>query len=110
MFEVQYVHQGCEEVQTRPHVQVRTICVSPNGQLLLSIDEDGRSLLINRERRTLLHHFTFKKPVAVAKFSPDGRFVACAVGRLLQVCLPSSLPLYVTNQPLHTLAIACACS
>lgn len=104
------MHQVCEEAQTCPRVQVQTICVSPNGQLLLSIDEDGRSLLINRERRTLLHHFTFKKPVTVAKFSPDGRFVACAVGRLLQVCLPSSLPLHVTLQPLHTLATVWACS
>ena len=65
-------------------LQVRTICVSPNGQLLLSIDEDGRALLVNRERRTLLHHFTFKKPVAAARFSPDGSYIACAVGRLLQ--------------------------
>ena len=65
-------------------LQVRTICVSPNGQLLLSIDEDGRALLVNRERRTLLHHFTFKKPVAAASFSPDGSYIACAVGRLLQ--------------------------
>jgi periodic tryptophan protein 2 len=69
-------------------LQVQTFCISPNGQLLLSIDEDGRSLLINWERRTLLHHFTFKQPVAAAKFSPDGRYIACAVGRLLQVLLP----------------------
>lgn len=65
--------------------QIRTICVSPDGRLLLSIDQDGRALLINRKRRALLHHFTFKAPVRAAKFSPDGRYVACAVGRLLQV-------------------------
>ena len=65
--------------------QLRTICVSPDGTLLLAVDVDGRSLLINRRRRTLLHHFTFKHPVAAAKFSPDGKFIACAVGRLLQV-------------------------
>ena len=66
-------------------MQIRTLCVSPSGQLLLSIDEDGRSLLINRERHALLHHFSFKKPVAAAAFSRDGRYIACAVGRLLQV-------------------------
>jgi hypothetical protein len=65
--------------------QIRTLCLSPDGQLLLSIDENGRALLIARTRRVLLHHFSFKGPVAAAAFSPDGRFVAVAVGRLLQV-------------------------
>lgn len=75
----------------RPHravpccAQIRTLCLSPDGVLLLSIDEDGRALLINRRRRVLLHHFSFKSPVAVAKFSPDGRYIAAAVGRLVQV-------------------------
>lgn len=65
--------------------QIRTLCLSPDGRLLLSIDADGRALLINRKRRALLHHFSFKAPVRAAKFSPDGGYVACAVGRLLQV-------------------------
>lgn len=64
--------------------QIRTLCLSPDGGLLLAIDEDGRALLINRRCRVLLHHFTFKAPVAAARFSPDGRFIAAAVGRLLQ--------------------------
>ncbi len=66
-------------------MQIRTLCISPNGSLLLSIDEDGRALLINKRRRALLHHFSFKGPVAVAKFSPDGQYLAVGVGRLLQV-------------------------
>ncbi|WIA36397.1 hypothetical protein OEZ86_007709 [Tetradesmus obliquus] len=65
--------------------QVRTLCLSPDGQLLLSIDEQGRALLIARTRRVLLHHFSFKGPVTAAAFSPDGKCVAVAVGKLLQV-------------------------
>jgi hypothetical protein len=29
--------------------QIRTLCVSPDGVLLLSVDEDGKALLINRK-------------------------------------------------------------
>lgn len=65
--------------------QVRTLCVSPDGQLLLAIDDAGRALLVNKPRRALLHHVSFKGPVAAAQFSPDGSYVACAVGRTLQV-------------------------
>jgi len=73
-------------------VQIRTLCLSPDGQLLLSIDENGRALLIARTRRVLLHHFSFKGPVSAAAFSPDGRYVAVAVGRLLQVRRPVREP------------------
>lgn len=51
----------------------------------MAIDEDGRSLLINKKQSVLLHRFSFKGPVKAAEFSPDGRFIACAVGRVLQV-------------------------
>ena len=33
--------------------QIRTLCVSPDGTLLLSIDEDGRALLINKVWRNV---------------------------------------------------------
>ncbi len=68
--------------------QVRVICSSPDGVLLLAIDEDGRCLLINKRRQALLHQFSFRGPVGAAKFSPDGRFIACGVGKVLQVGLP----------------------
>jgi hypothetical protein len=61
--------------------------LSPNGQLLLSIDVEGRALLVVRPRRVLLHHFTFKAPVGAAAFSPDGKYLAVGVGKLLQVGL-----------------------
>ena len=75
-----------------PFRQIRTLCVSPDGQLLLAIDEAGRALLINKARRALLHHVSFKGPVAAARFSPDGRYVAVAVGRTLQVLVPAQAP------------------
>lgn len=36
-------------------------------------------------RKALLHHFSFKGAVSVAKFSPDGQYIAAGVGRLVQV-------------------------
>ena len=53
--------------------------------MLLAIDEDGKALVINRKRRVLLHHISFANRVTAAAFSPDGAFIACAVGRVLQV-------------------------
>lgn len=67
--------------------QLRTLCLSPDGLLLLAIDVEGKALLINRKRQVLLHHFSFKGPVATARFSPDGQFIACAVQRLVQVSM-----------------------
>ena len=71
--------------------QLRTLCVSPDGLLLLAADVEGKELLINRKRQVLLHHFSFKGPVATAKFSPDGQYTACAVQRLVLVSMSLQL-------------------
>ncbi|KZT60952.1 WD40 repeat-like protein [Calocera cornea HHB12733] len=55
---------------------ISVIALSPDSNLLISVDEDGRALLINFRRGTVLHHFNFKKPVDDIKFSPDGRYIA----------------------------------
>ena len=65
--------------------QIRTLAVGSATGLLLAIDDEGRALIINKQRRTLLHRFSFKGAVAAADLSPDGRFIACAMGHLLQV-------------------------
>ena len=72
----------CENIKN-----VSRIAVSPNGALLLSVDEEGKSLLINLRRQVVLHHFSFKGPVSAVKFSPDGAFIAAAVGKILQIWL-----------------------
>lgn len=81
--------------------QIRTLAVSPDGRILLSIDDQGRALVVNRRRRALLHHFSFKGAVRAAKFSPDGKYVACAVGRLLQVWKAPGLEKSVAPMELH---------
>lgn len=69
--------------ELRSHV--RTLCVSPDGIILVAVDDEGRSLVINRKHNALLHHFSFKDKVRVASFSPDGQYLAVGVGRLVQV-------------------------
>ncbi|PHT47229.1 hypothetical protein CQW23_11437 [Capsicum baccatum] len=64
---------------------LRRIAASPDGIFLLAIDENNRCQFINLPRRAVLHRITFKHPVADAKFSPNGKFIAVAAGKLLQI-------------------------
>ncbi|KAJ1339304.1 hypothetical protein BSLG_006071 [Batrachochytrium salamandrivorans] len=48
----------------------------PNAALLITVDGDGRALLINFQRQVVLHHHNFKAAVYDLSFSPDGRFLA----------------------------------
>ncbi|KAJ3365689.1 hypothetical protein HDU91_002105 [Kappamyces sp. JEL0680] len=59
--------------------------MSPAGSLLISVDVDGRALLINYQKRVLLHHHNFKEPVYDIQFSPNGRFVAVTHGNHVQI-------------------------
>jgi periodic tryptophan protein 2 len=81
--------------------RIATLALSPDGALLVSIDEDGRALLINARQRALLHHFSFKDKVTAARFSPDGRYLAVALGRLLQVWRTPSTNKEVSPMHLH---------
>ena len=89
------------------HAQLTTLCVSPDGMMLLAIDEDGKALFVNRKRRVVLHHVSFAERVTTAAFSPDGAFLACAVGRNLQVAL---VVIYLSYVPLMTKSFAILCS
>ncbi|KAK4479702.1 hypothetical protein RD792_015233 [Penstemon davidsonii] len=64
---------------------LRRIAASPDGVFLLTVDENNRCLFINLPRRAVLHRLSFKHTVSDAKFSPDGRFIAVAAGKLLQI-------------------------
>ncbi|KAI0251220.1 WD repeat protein [Lactifluus subvellereus] len=55
---------------------IAAIALSPDGNILISVDDDGRALLVNFRRGVVLHHFNFKKPVNAVEFSPNGSFIA----------------------------------
>lgn len=64
---------------------IARIELNPQATLLMSVDTDGRAILVNFARRTVLHHFNFKDSVRDLKFSPDGTHFAVAAGRHIQV-------------------------
>lgn len=45
----------------------------------------GASVVINLQRRVLLHRFNFKDKVRAVAFSPDDTHIAVGVGRKLQI-------------------------
>ena len=64
---------------------IRVVSLSPDGVILVSVDVDGRCLVSNLAQRVVLHHFNFKAVVRDLQFSPDGAYIAAAVGTRLQV-------------------------
>ncbi|KAL6722150.1 U3 snoRNP protein [Lecanora helva] len=64
---------------------VSRLALNPRGNLLLSIDEDGRAILSNFQRRLALDHFSLKATVSALAFSPSGRHFAVGIGRLIEV-------------------------
>ncbi|GMM29796.1 snoRNA-binding rRNA-processing protein [Martiniozyma asiatica (nom. inval.)] len=64
---------------------ITSIALNPQSTLLLTIDEDGRAILVNYRARTVLHHFNFKNKIACLKFSPSGEYFAVAVGRFIEI-------------------------
>jgi periodic tryptophan protein 2 len=66
--------------------------LTPRGNLLLSIDEDGHAILTNVPRRIALHHFSFRSAISALAFSPSGRHFAVSVGRQIEVWHTPSTP------------------
>lgn len=61
------------------------IAASPDGTFLLAVDENNRCLFINVPRRVVLHRMPFKDKVGALKFSPDGKYIAVGIGKLVQI-------------------------
>ncbi|GFT41304.1 periodic tryptophan protein 2 homolog [Nephila pilipes] len=53
-----------------------SLALSPNGMLLVAVNEPGEALLISIPHRIILHRFDFKRSVADVKFSPNGKYLA----------------------------------
>ncbi|KKK12900.1 hypothetical protein P175DRAFT_0523917 [Aspergillus ochraceoroseus IBT 24754] len=64
---------------------IHRLDLTPRGNVLLSVDEDGRAILTNFHRRVVIYHFSFKGRISGLKFSPSGRHFAVGLGRRLQI-------------------------
>lgn len=71
---------------------ITSIDLNPKGNLLLSVDEDGRAILTIFPRRLAIFHFSFKSPVSALAFAPSGKHFAVAIGRKIQVWKTPSTP------------------
>eukprot|EP00698_Gefionella_okellyi_P013776 TRINITY_DN3791_c0_g1_i1.p1 TRINITY_DN3791_c0_g1~~TRINITY_DN3791_c0_g1_i1.p1 ORF type:complete len:848 (-),score=140.28 TRINITY_DN3791_c0_g1_i1:1180-3519(-) len=61
------------------------MALSPNGKLLISVDNEGRALFIDYTRRVVLHRFNFKRKVFDLCFSHDGLYFAVTFGKHVRV-------------------------
>ncbi|EXJ93997.1 hypothetical protein A1O1_02390 [Capronia coronata CBS 617.96] len=66
--------------------------LTPDGNLLLTVDEDGRAILSVFPRRIAIYHFTFKTPVTSLAFSTNGRYFVVGLGRKIQAWRTPSTP------------------
>lgn len=62
-----------------------SVAVNNEGTLMLSVDEDGRGILVNFVTRCVLHHMNFKEKVNAVKFSPDGKLIGVCAGKTVQL-------------------------
>jgi periodic tryptophan protein 2 len=78
------VNQKCTTLPFENLANITRIALSPDGRVLVTVDERGRALLVNFKRGTVLAHFSFKKAVASLEFSPDGQYLAASHGSKIQ--------------------------
>jgi periodic tryptophan protein 2 len=88
-------HNNSNKCYTLPAAHrknITSIGLTPQGNLLLSIDEDGHAILTNVPRRISLYHFSFRSQVTALAFSPSGRHFAVGLGRKIEVWHVPSTP------------------
>ena len=74
--------------------------LNPRGNLLLSIDEDGRAILTLVSQGLSIYHFSFKSPVTALAFAPSGLQFVVGLGSKIQVWQTPSTPDVNTNEGL----------
>ena len=82
---VDLVHHASSALPFECRKDVKLMAVSHDGRLLMVLDMDGRALLVNLQRRVVLHRLNFKAKVRAVAFSPNDQFIAVGVGKTVQV-------------------------
>ncbi|GAM83999.1 hypothetical protein ANO11243_019890 [Dothideomycetidae sp. 11243] len=71
---------------------ISRLALHPQGHLLLTIDDDGQSILTHLHRRVVLYHFSLKGAVSALSFSPSGEHFAVSIGRKIETWRTPSAP------------------
>jgi len=69
--------------ETRGNIQ--KIAISPDGGLIICIDQDGYGIFASLVSNTILCFYNFRAPVDSISFSPDGNFFAVGMGHKLKI-------------------------
>ncbi|KAF2753915.1 periodic tryptophan protein 2 [Pseudovirgaria hyperparasitica] len=64
---------------------ISRLALHPSGNLLLTVDTDGKVILTHVLRRIVLYHFSFRSAATALSFSPCGRYFAVAIGRRIEL-------------------------
>lgn len=64
---------------------ITRLCLSPNNDLLLTVDQRGKCILFSLKTNAKLHYFSFKQKVYDIKYSPNGKFIAVTHGRGIRI-------------------------
>ncbi|CAG9562910.1 unnamed protein product [Danaus chrysippus] len=73
------------------HYNYTAIDISPNGSVLLAINEKGEAQMISLVTCTVIHRYKFKQQVNAVRFSPDGKlFAACCDDTVFIMTAPSA--------------------
>ncbi|KAJ2896170.1 uncharacterized protein MKZ38_005777 [Zalerion maritima] len=59
--------------------------LTPRGDRLLSIDDQGKAIFTDVARRITTHHISFNTKPTALSFSPNGKYFAVALGRRVEV-------------------------
>lgn len=54
------------------------IDISPNGCLMVAVNERGEAQMISMISHTVIHTYKFSSAALCVKFSPDGKYFAAA--------------------------------
>jgi periodic tryptophan protein 2 len=65
-----------ETLSVESRYNYTAIALSPNGVILIAINEDGEADVISLLSKTVIHKFRFNRPILAVKFSPNGKFFA----------------------------------
>ncbi|KAL8921560.1 MAG: hypothetical protein Q9172_003959 [Xanthocarpia lactea] len=95
------VHNSSYTLPFAHRRNVSRLAISPDGLVLLSVDEDGQAILTHLPRRLALYHFSFKASVSALVFSPSSKYLAVGVGRSIELWHAPSIPSPASDEGLE---------